>query len=451
MIEALLSAETPAEYLRRFNHWWESDLDKDRLVLRAARYVAPRSYRDEYSHNALHGYLGMIAAVQAGNWLNPRVRMDPLTQALWAVAGENLSDPFDFNSFEGEALAGVLRQPIEELWKEGNVAGLCAGIGHSTDKSVREGLVAWLMRRAMSDTWDFGRRLTYMAGAVRLCRWAQWESGEILLFPAIHYALRAPADNGAAQWLATILDHNPIRQDHIAGAGRELNGEQAAELAALALSNDAEGLVAYSLGLLSEGASPQALYEGLLMAAARLLVCSSPADWYGPVHVILYLDALKLYLDPLKPALAQTQPTSQVEAILLGGLALQRAAGLQESLFTGAPECELPQAAPSNAFSLWASLAAALDEGDEPAALGIVASAVEGGYDSRVLSSFFASYASRNDGRLYSAVDLQFVCAIMLASARARPKTRNRLLAALVHFLSTCEKDHTMWRQIAQG
>ena len=129
----------------------------------------------------------------------------------------------------------------------------------------------------------------------------------------------------------------------------------------------------------------------------------------------------------------------------------RRAAAEIEQIDACAPQCLLPKVKPDAPVMIWLHLADALDSDDEKTALRLLSMALASGNDARNLSSFFASYASRNDGRLYGMADMQYVCATLLAFARSRPLAQNRLLAALVRFLTFCEKDHALWDTLANG
>lgn len=442
MLPALLSSKNHKEYLGQFQRWWNGDLDKDRLLRAAARYVAPRAWHDQYVLRSNEGYTGLISAIQASIWLAPKVRKDPLTQALWNLTGQTLAPAFDFGNPDDEAAQETQVKPMETLWEEANIQGLCALLSRTANVLINESLAPWLLRKTMSDAHDFGRRFTNMAWAIRLCRWAQWEASGVLLFPAVHYALCAPDDDANGLWLSEVLDHNPIRQDHVSGPERDLRLDQAELLIEVALGGDPEVLTAQALRLLSEGATIPALYEGLLMAGARLITCSQPQDWYGPICAFLFLESLHVALEAM-------EPTSQIQALLLGALMLQRAAAEIEQIDAYAPQCLLPKVKSEAPVMIWLHLADALDSDDEKTALRLLSMALASGNDARNLSSFFASYASRNDARLYSLLDMQYVCATLLAFGRARPQTQNRLMAAMVHFLSRCDKDHTLWDLLA--
>ena len=437
MIEPLLAADNHRDFLQRFRRCWEGDPDKDRLLLRLAREAAARAHRDDYGRDAFQGYAGLIAAIQASEWLDPRVRMDPVAQALWAMGGEGLPDPFDMDWERAVGDAGDLKAPMDELWGQGRVEAVCAGLGQARASEVAESLTAWLLMRALPDTWDHGRRFTLMAQSVRLCRWAQWEAGEALLFPAVHCALRAPSDAEPWQWLEMALAHSPIRQDHVSGAQRFLRPAQAASIAVWTREGNREALVSDLLRLLSEGVSIPALYDGLMSASAGLIETSAPPGWRGAVQTFLFMEALS-------EAFGELDPVDLVRALLLGGLLLRQAA--RESA-GGAPEPEWPDATASQSLAVWGNLAGALDCGDETEARRLIASALAAGCGDRSLSLFFGAYGARNDGRLYSSLDLQFVCAALTAASRAHSQTRRRILSALIHFLSRCEKDHQLWEQ----
>ncbi len=443
MIEQLFQIQDPAAFLEEFKRLWQADADKERLLRKICVRVAPKIHRAEYNAGDTFGYMGLIAAIQAGKWMPPPVRMDPVIQSLWAIADEPLCEPFAGVTAPTDCDEATLRQSLQEIWAAGDTGAVCASLRTLPDAVAMESVTPWLFRQTLTDAWDYGRRFAYMVSATRLCRWAQWETGDMLLFPAIHYCLNAPHEDGDIEWLRTILDHNPIRQDHVSGDGDQISDTQAEYLTRLALSNDSEGLVAHSLSILSDGAGARALLDGLIVAAARLIDGADMREWYAPLNAFIYLGALSDVFEEFDPIL-------QVELVLCAGLLIQQAAGALEHLNLDSEEAIIREREPMVSFAVWANLAQALDQKDEDKAFAIMGSAVGTGFDELTFASFLATYASRNDGRLYGTLDLQFVCAAILAMTRAMPDVKTRLLATILRFLSRCDKDHELWRRISQ-
>lgn len=436
MIEALLSTDDRDEFSRLFGEWWDSDIDKDRLVRRASALLGSRVCRDKYQRSAPHEFLGLAAGVQAGAWLAPEVRMDPIAQALWGAAENRLSNPFKIPAFDDE-FGKAVQRPLIQSWDHSDVPAVHHAIASTAKDTSSETVASWLLSQTMTDALHLGHRLVYMAWSVRLTRWANWESGADLLLPAVHYALTAPHDSAAADWLSNLLAHNPVRQDHVIGDGDHLSHEQLTQLARLISVNDPGRFVNETLRMLSDRVSTRALFDGLLLAAARLIQCADPDDWHAPVHAFLYLESLNTILVDLEPA-------QKVEALLLGGLIAQSAAAEAENLDLMSPLLDIDSETEAGSLSVWPSLASAFDDYDVQASLKLLGAALQNGSE-QSLSAFLVAYASRNDARLYFSHDMLLICATMLAYSRSASPMRSRLLAMLGQFLALSEKDNELW------
>ena len=445
----MLATDDQSTFLEAFQAWWFSDMDKQRLIRRSALFIGPRIYRTRYTDMTPLGLMALAAGAQGSIWLPESVRMDPLLQAFWLLSEESLLRPQEMAALDDATMQEELQKSLDDLWRDGDTLGVCTHIRSLPDGGMRDSLAPWLARRSMSDFWLMGRKFAYMMACLRLCRWTRWDGGESLIYPAIHCALQAPEDTAMAEWLATILDHNPIRQDHITGANPALRTDRLEGFIHLCQTRDPESLVSFALQTLTEGASVTALYDGLLAAGARLIQVSDPVDWEAPINAYLYVAALTDILSDL-------EPTAQVESLLLAALLLQQAAAALERIQESAawwPNGEDgvvdgPEGPP---FILWADLASAMDAGDTGAALPLLGRLLAGGCDNREFAAFLASYAARNDARIHSSLDMQYAHACVLTASGKPRHIRRQLLGAAVHFFCECDKDHSLWDQARQG
>ena len=415
------------------------------FIEHTSAYLVSTQLRNDYQRFQPGSFLGFVAAVQMGRYVQPFFQFRALAQSLWCSAWEGLGEPVKIENplqVELPEDSDQYYKKLDELFIsqdfESFFAWVTSGI---SDSGKRDSTIYWLLQNSGQDFNSQGYKFLYISKSLELMEYLSWKNVATYLHPCLHYMMFAPQGFEHREMINERIDFHKLDLNS-ENKVFEISKDEAYQLRNAILHEKPESILDNFLGAFEYGVDTEVISEILLLTASQLVLAIPYENWLFPVHGFNLTEGINSRLNYLSQA-------EKKRLLLMNALALKQVVDaaqpfrFQEPFFTPRPnEAE-----------------ASIHELEEAIDLSIAYDAMasfESLYKQNKLTQRIfgrlALESIKTDGHIHSGHDLRFAYSAIETFHSSFSPHRMYYVLALVKFLAESEKgrdlDHAVLRRM---
>ena len=403
-----------------------------------AAYLPVRLYERYYDDSVPHSFFGLISASLLSQSTSPENgRWKPFAQQSWFVTKEKKRHPLDPG-----AVAANRDGELEARWKhfqEAAEAGnfeeaLAWAKGFLSNEEDRSFFRQESLQYALDDAFQGNHKFLYLSQSWHLAESLKWNHAEEILCPALHFLVVAPSDLALSR---KVRGFSRGSLSSLSSNTGQVSSRQYLEAEKAFLWGDETQDALRALEVLAHaGASLDAVYEVLLVAAAQALCNSRPGDWIWPMRAFHLSYALQQRSEP--------ESEHKTYAVAMAAAILQQASKRSRELDHNRPIDELArELSPVDPLGVLRTVVSHTD----PYASATAVIAVLGMDEAKKEELFQAlsSLAVKNDGNNCYGHDILFVHEVKDCYQRFQLEEKDKLPIAAGFFLGRATKTYELF------
>ncbi|MEE8348532.1 MAG: hypothetical protein V3R94_03110 [Acidobacteriota bacterium] len=426
------------EFVPLFREAEEKYENPEAFLGEVAAYLPARLYERYYDDSVPHSFFGLISAsllslstgADEGHW-------KPLAQQSWFVTKENKRHPLD-----SEAIPANQEGDLDSRWKHFKEAADTGNFeealpwakGFLSNEQDRSFFQNKSLQYALEDGCQGSHKFLYLYQSWQLAQSLKWTNLDSILCPALHFLIVAPKDPS----LSEKVKHFPKGSwsSLLSNSGKVTRAQYLEVEKVILFGDDLDDALSAVGQLANAGASLDAVYEVLLIAAAQALSNSRVGDWIWPMRAFHLCYSLHQWSRP--------DAEDSISAIAMAVAVLQQASQRSRELDHNREVGELAsELSPVNPVGMLRTVVSHTD----PYASATAVLAALGTDESKKEDLFQAlsSLAVKNDGKNCYGHDILFVHEVKDCYQRFQLQEKDTLLVAAGFFLGRTTKSYELF------